>query len=74
MFEQLKEIIKRYVEVDDEAIVPEARFSEDLGFNSFDFICMLGDIEDDLDIEVNEGETSSSKTIAELIKYLEEQK
>lgn len=74
MLEQLKELIKRYVEVEDEVIVPEARFSEDLGFNSYDFMCMLGDIEDDLDIEIEEEKASASKTVAELIDYLEGQK
>ncbi len=73
MLEQLKVLIKQYVEVENEEIVPEARFSEDLGFNSYDFMCMLGDIEDEMDIEINEEEASASKTVAELIEYLEEQ-
>ncbi|MCI8404138.1 MAG: acyl carrier protein [Clostridia bacterium] len=73
MLEKLKELIKNYVEVDDEEIVPDARFSEDLGFNSYDFMCMLGDIEDEMDIEVNEEEASASKTVKELVQYLEEQ-
>ena len=68
MLEQLKELIKRYVEVEDEAIVPQARFSEDLGF-----MCMLGDIEDDMDIEIEEDKASASKTVAELLEYLEGQ-
>ncbi len=71
MFEQLKELIKRYVEVEDSDITPEARFSEDLGFNSYDFMCMLGDIEDDCDIEIEEEKASASKTVAELLTYLE---
>lgn len=71
MLEQLKELIKRYVEVEDEAIVPEARFSEDLGFNSYDFMCMLGDVEDDMDIEIEEEKASASRTVAELMEYLE---
>ncbi len=73
MLEKLKELIKNYVEVDDGEIVPDARFSEDLGFNSYDFMCMLGDIEDEMDIEVNEEEASASKTVKELVQYLEGQ-
>lgn len=71
MLEQLKELIKNYVEAEDEDIVAEARFSEDLGFNSYDFMCMLGDIEEELDIEIEEEKAASSKTVAELIAYLE---
>ncbi len=71
MLEQLKELIQNYVEVDDDAITPDARFSDDLGFNSYDFMCMLGDIEEELDIEIEEEKAAHSKTVAELIEYLE---
>ena len=52
MFDQLTEIITNYVEVDKEDIKPESRFMEDLGFTSFDFMSMLGEIEDELDVEI----------------------
>ncbi len=51
MFDQLKDIIVNYVEVKKEDIKPESRFIEDLGFTSFDFMSMLGEIEDTLDLE-----------------------
>lgn len=74
MLEQLKELIMNYVEVDKSEIVPEARFSEDLGFNSYDFMCMLGDAEDEFDVEIDESEAGKCKTVEELVNYLEEQK
>ncbi len=74
MLEQLKELILNYVEVDENEIVPEARFSEDLGFNSYDFMCMLGDAEDEFDVEIDENDAGKCKTVAELIEYLEAQK
>ena len=74
MLEQLKELILNYVEVEDEEIVPSARFSEDLGFNSYDFMCMLGDAEDEFDVEIDEAEAGKCRTVEELISYLEEQK
>ena len=74
MLEQLKELILNYVEVEDEEIVLSARFSEDLGFNSYDFMCMLGDAEDEFDVEIDESEAGKCKTVEELIDYLEAQK
>ncbi len=71
MLEQLKELICNYVEVDPEIITEESRFSEDLGFNSYDFISMLGDAEDEFDVEIDENVAAQSKTVAELIEYLE---
>ena len=45
MLEELKEVICQYVEVDPEKVTEDARFVEDLGFNSYDFMSMVGDYE-----------------------------
>ncbi|MDD6292134.1 MAG: phosphopantetheine-binding protein, partial [Lachnospiraceae bacterium] len=50
MFEKLVEIICNYVEVEPENIKPESRFMEDLGFTSFDFMGMLGELEDEFEV------------------------
>ena len=71
MFNELKELIMSYVSVSEDDIKEEARFAEDLGFNSYDFMCMLGDIEDTLDVEMNEKEAAGKKTVGSLIEYLE---
>lgn len=71
MFDKLKELICQYVEVNPDEITLNSEFSEDLGFNSYDFISMLGDAEDEFDMEIDEKEASKSKTVKELIEYLE---
>ncbi len=71
MIDKLKEVIPNYVEVSESDITDSSRFSEDLGFNSYDFMCMLGDLEDELDIEVEESEAFKNKTVGELAGYLE---
>ncbi|MBD5549420.1 MAG: acyl carrier protein [Lachnospiraceae bacterium] len=70
MFEQLVEIIVNYVEVKKEDIKPESRFMEDLGFTSFDFMSMLGEIEDTLDVEIDQEEAANIRTIQEAADYL----
>ena len=54
MFEKLVEIICNYVEVNAEDVRPESRFMEDLGFTSFDFMSMLGELEDEFDVEIDQ--------------------
>lgn len=71
MFERLADIIVNYVEVNKEDIKPESRFMEDLGFTSFDFMSMLGEIEEELDLEIEQEEAVDIRTVQEAVDYLE---
>lgn len=72
MFEKLAEIICNYVETEQGDIRPESRFMEDLGFTSFDFMSMLGELEDELDIEIDQQKAADIRTVQEAVDYLEE--
>lgn len=71
MYEKLVNLICNYVEVKPENITPESRFMEDLGFTSFDFMSMLGELEDEFDIEVDEQQAANIRTLKEAVEYLE---
>ncbi|MGN0151244.1 MAG: acyl carrier protein [Wujia sp.] len=71
MFDKLADIIMKYVEVEKEEIKPESRFMEDLGFTSFDFMSMLGEIEDEFDLEIDQEEAVDIRTVQEAVDYLE---
>lgn len=69
MFEKLKEIICHYVEVEPEEITLEARFVEDLDLNSYDLMCMIGEIEEDFQIEVDEQKAAKLLTVQDAVTY-----
>ncbi len=71
MLEKLREVICNYVEVEPEQIQPESRFMEDLGFTSFDFMSMLGELEDEFDVEIDQQEVANIRTVQEALDYLE---
>ncbi len=71
MLENLKEIILNYVEVEADTITEESRFIEDLGMNSYDFMCLIGELEETMDIQVDEEEVVKLSTVGEAIKYIE---
>ncbi len=71
MYEKLVDIIVNYVEVKKEDITPDSRFMEDLGFTSFDFMSMLGELEDELDVEIDQEEVVEIRTVQEAVEYLE---
>ena len=70
MFEKLADIIVNYVEVNKEDIKPESRFMEDLGFNSYDFMSLVGEVEEKYDIEVEEREVVQIKTVKDAMDYI----
>ena len=71
MFEQLVDIICNYVEVEPENVHPESRFMEDLGFTSFDFMSMLGEIEETFDVELEQEKAAGIRTVQVAVDDLE---
>ena len=71
MFEKLKDMICEYVEVDKNAVTVNSRFVEDLGFTSYDFMSMIGELEDTYDIEVEERQAAEIRTVGEAVRYIE---
>lgn len=72
MFEKLVEIICNYVEVEPNEITRDSRIMEDLGFTSFDFMSMLGEIEDEFDIEIDQQKAVEIRTVGEAAEYIEQ--
>lgn len=71
MLEELKELICNYVEVEPEKITLKSKFVDDLGFNSFDFITLLGEVEEKYGVNVNEEEVLGLATVGDAIEYIE---
>ncbi|MCI9593202.1 MAG: acyl carrier protein [Lachnospiraceae bacterium] len=71
MFNELKEIICAYVDINPEEITEDSRFIEDLGFTSYDFMSMVGELEDKYDIEVVEREVIQVKTVGDAVNYIQ---
>ena len=70
MLEEFKEIISQYVDVDESKITEDARFMEDLGFNSYDFMSLVGEVEERYDVEVEEREVVQIKTVKDAMDYI----
>ncbi len=71
MFDELKELICQYVEVEPEDIKEDSRFIEDLCFNSYDFVNLLGELEEKYEVTINEEDVLELHTVAQAIAYIE---
>ena len=70
MYEKICEILLNYVEEPDGGLTPDTRFVDDLHMSSLDIMTMIGDVEDEFDVEIETSELRSIYTLAELAEYL----
>ena len=72
MLEEIKDVICEYADVDKNSITEDTRFVEDLGFTSYDFMSMLGELEEEFDVEADMQEVAKLRTVQEAADYLEQ--
>lgn len=70
MFEELKKIIVQYVDVEPDDIKEDSRLIEDLGFNSYDFMSLLGELEETYDVTIDENDVLNIHTVKEVMDYI----
>ena len=70
MLEEIKEMICNYVEANPDEITENTKFVDDLGFNSFDFMSFLGEVEDKYGIHVDENEILDLSTVQDAVDYI----
>lgn len=74
MLEQLAEIFSEYVDIELSEVKAESYFSQDLAFNSYDFMCMLSSVGDEFEVKIPETELANLFTVKDLMDYIEEHK
>lgn len=74
MKEQLFKIIAEELSVDEEQVTLEADLQDDLGADSLDAIQLIMSIENEFDITIPETEIDNLKKVADILKYIEENK
>lgn len=69
--EQVKEIIKEQLGVEEEEIKPEAKFVEDLGADSLDTVELVMAMEEKFGIEIPDSDAEKILTVQDAISYVE---
>ena len=68
---QVKEIIVELLGVDEDQIVPEARFREDLEADSLDLVELIMAFEEKFDGEISDEEAQKITTVGEAVTYID---
>jgi len=63
--------LMEYVDVDESTITEKTQPVTDLQMNSYDFISLVGRLEDDLGITISERELRNMTTLGDLDEYIQ---
>lgn len=69
--EKIKKIICEQLEVNEEDVVPEASFVDDLGADSLDQVELIMAMEEEFNISISDEDAEKIVTVQDAIKYIE---
>ncbi len=72
VFEKIRAILCEQFELDEDRVTMDSNLISDLGADSLDVIDLAMSIEDEFDIEVPDDEIEKIKTVADIVKFVEE--
>lgn len=70
--ERIKKIIAEQLGVEEEDVVPEASFVDDLGADSLDTVELVMAFEEEFDIEIPDEDAEKILTVGRAVEYIKE--
>ncbi len=74
LLDDVKEVVVEQLNVDPAEVKEESKFVEDLGADSLDVVELVMALEEKFDIEIPDAEAEKIVTVADAIKYIEDNK
>lgn len=72
VFEKIREILAAQFDVEEDSITLDTDIQQDLNADSLDIVDIMMSIEDEFDFEVPDEAVEEVKTVADLVKYIED--
>lgn len=70
--ERLRKLIAEQLSVDEEEVIPEASFIEDLNADSLDLVELIMTLEEDFNLKISDEDAENIRTVQDAIDYLQE--
>lgn len=74
MIEQIKKVLVDAINVDEEAVKPEAKLNEDLGIDSLAAVELALELETEFDVRIEDDELAKLETVQDIIDIIEAKK
>ena len=72
VFEKIRDIICDQLELEEEDVTMDTVLLEDLGADSIDLADLVMTFEDEFDMEISDEDLENIKTVADIVKFIEE--
>lgn len=72
VFDKVKEIIVEQLGVEEDQVIPEASFIDDLGADSLDIVELIMALEEEFDLEIPDEDAEKISTVADAVTYIRE--
>ena len=72
VFEKVRAIIVDQLELDEDVVTLDSVLLEDLGADSIDLADLVMTLEDEFDMEISDEELENMRTVADVVKFIEE--
>lgn len=70
MLDLVRKALLEYVDVPSEVITEETDFINDLHMNSYDFVSLIGQLEETLCLEIDDNDLRGLHTVGDVVNYL----
>ncbi len=70
--ERIKKIIAEQLGVEEDDVVPEAKFVEDLGADSLDTVELVMALEEEFEIEIPDEDAEKIQTVSSAVDFIKE--
>ena len=74
VLDQIKEILKDTMDIDESKITLDAKLKEDLELDSLDSVELIMSAEEEFGIEIPDEDVMNFKTVNDIVNYIEEHK
>ena len=74
VLDQIKEILKDKMDIDESKITLDAKLKEDLELDSLDSVELIMSAEEEFGIEIPDEDVMNFKTVNDIVNYIEEHK
>lgn len=71
-FDKVKEILVEQLDIDESKVNMDSEIVSDLGADSLDVVDLVMTLEDEFDTEIPDEDVEELKTVADIVKYIEE--